>query len=240
MNKAVVIAAATGGILLLGCLGSPSALHTLHGWLGTHDAVTSTAPATADHARLTGAVAPLPHAMVPVFAAVSDHPPTTTQALPVPRADVAGNGSPTQELADRQARSNETYRRLQESFRAREAQEAANPQKKSAHSAGGTGVPSLVCEPNQHGVAIIHEPIPFGFIFDPKEYPNGRIELRNVQNVPLVVTVHGEDQVLVNGQPAVTGIAYPLDGSLEITSPGQVRIHVAPGNATADALDGRG
>lgn len=98
----------------------------------------------------------------------------------------------------------------------------------------------LVCEPNQHGTAIIHEPIPFGFVFDPKEYPNGRIELRNVQSVPLVVTVHGDDQVLVNGQPATTGVEYPIDESLEITSPGPVRIHVAPGSAALNSPDGRG
>lgn len=240
MNKAVVIAAAIGGALVLGSLCFPSAVPILCAWCSTPPAaVTKTVP-TDGHAPLTSTAAGPTYGSLSACAPATDHPPTTTQMASAPTADAEDHRSPSQELLARQERSNETFRRAQESFRAYDAQQAANPKLKtgSTHT-GGMGMP-LVCEPNQHGIAIIHEPVPFGFIFDPKEYPNRRIELRNVQGVPLVVTVHGEDEVFVNGQPATTGVAYPIDGSLEITSPGQVRIHVAPGSAAKDSLDGRG
>lgn len=236
MNLAAVGAASVAGILLLGWLTSPAMQWPSPEIKTKHDKSVSV--------RGDKGEAILPPTLArrtstAFFADAQDPTPSRGQTVGA-QTDVENSTAlNAEELSARRDRSEDTFRRLQESFRVREAREATSPKEKSTRTNGGMGTP-LVCEPNQHGKAIIHDPIPFGFIFDPKEYPNGRIELRNVQSVPLVVTVRGDEQVLINGQPATTGVEYPIEEGLEITSPGQVRIHVAPGTAPKTALDGRG
>jgi len=88
----------------------------------------------------------------------------------------------------------------------------------------------LVCEPNQFGSALINRPIPFGFVFQPDQYPDQRIELRNLQAEPLVVEVSADGvPYSVNGVPAAGNTTYPIGQGLEIKSDQALHLHVHPG-----------
>ncbi len=98
-------------------------------------------------------------------------------------------------------------------------------------------------EPNLNGVAIIHAPIPTGFVISPEDYPGGVMKMVNQSEQECVVTFSGPGvaTTTINGAPALAGRAYTIGTGVTISAPKPVSAHVRPGvGVSATSPDGRG
>ena len=175
-------------------------------------------------------------------------PSDVQEHLPAMRDGRDGKSSPAEipgSVNAAQSREAAEFKRWQDLLQAHQGTTAKGSATEPLARSSAQGTPhakpsQLVCEPNQHGAALVHRPIPFGFIFDPQDYAGGRVELRNLQDEHLIMSVNGNDGVMVNGLPAIPGANYPIDGSVEVSAPGPVRIHVRPGTAPGQTVGGAG
>jgi hypothetical protein len=77
---------------------------------------------------------------------------------------------------------------------------------------------------------IYNSAVAVGFMFDPSDNPQHRLEFTGPQVSQAEFSLHGSaaGSVTIDGQPAIAGQWYPLHAGLTIVAPQPVGIHVRP------------
>ena len=182
---------------------------------------------------LSADAAPAPVAATAIGSAAARAPevtPAGAAALPTSHPDGVASATTTHALATRASGAAVLPTASTASSGTPEA--GAGP---STALAGGTAsgglLPRATMVHSTTGTATIYNAqIEVGFVFDPSDNPNHRLQFNGPDVAKSEFTLHGDavSDATVDGQPAVAGQWYPLHAGLTLTAVSAVAVHVRP------------